>query len=67
MRRAGSSGCGADRPETFGPDATSQVDDRDELWQALGRLPRRQRAVTLGFAGTRFTDPGWLATVREGS
>jgi RNA polymerase sigma-70 factor (sigma-E family) len=27
------------------PDPTSQIDDRDELWQALGRLPRRQRAV----------------------
>jgi hypothetical protein len=22
--------------------------------------------VTIGFAGSRFTDPGWLATVREG-
>jgi RNA polymerase sigma-70 factor (sigma-E family) len=34
-------------PETVGTDATSQVDDRDELWQALGRLPRRQRAVVV--------------------
>lgn len=28
-----------------GGDAVGQVDDRDRLWQALGRLPRRQRAV----------------------
>jgi len=28
-----------------GSDPTSQIDDRDELWQALGRLPRRQQAV----------------------
>jgi len=28
-------------------DATSAVDDRDELWRALGRLPRRQRAVVV--------------------
>lgn len=26
-------------------DAASQVDERDEVWRALGRLPRRQRAV----------------------
>jgi RNA polymerase sigma-70 factor (sigma-E family) len=32
-------------PESTGPDATSQVDDRDQLWQAIGRLPRRQQAV----------------------
>jgi RNA polymerase sigma-70 factor (sigma-E family) len=31
-----------DRP---GTDAHAAVDDRDELWRALGRLPRRQRAV----------------------
>jgi RNA polymerase sigma-70 factor (sigma-E family) len=30
-----------------GPDATAQIDDRDELWQALGRLPRRQQAVVV--------------------
>ncbi len=30
-----------------GSDATSAVDDRDELWRALGRLPRRQRAVVV--------------------
>ena len=27
--------------------ATGQVDDRTDLWQALGRLPRRQRAVVV--------------------
>lgn len=27
------------------PDATRTVDERDLLWQALGRLPKRQRAV----------------------
>ncbi|MFN8077569.1 MAG: SigE family RNA polymerase sigma factor [Kineosporiaceae bacterium] len=27
------------------PDATRHRDDRDEMWTALGRLPRRQRAV----------------------
>ncbi len=26
-------------------DRTAQVDDRDALWQAIGRLPKRQRAV----------------------
>ena len=31
--------------QAHGPDPTAQVDDRDELWQALGRLPRRQQAV----------------------
>ncbi len=37
------------RPGTrrHGGDATSAVDDRDELWRALGRLPRRQRAVVV--------------------
>jgi RNA polymerase sigma-70 factor (sigma-E family) len=28
-------------------DPTAQIDDRDELWQALGRLPRRQRAAVV--------------------
>jgi RNA polymerase sigma-70 factor (sigma-E family) len=28
-----------------GRDPHGQVDDRDALWQALGRLPKRQRAV----------------------
>jgi RNA polymerase sigma-70 factor (sigma-E family) len=32
-------------PESSAPDPTSQIDNRDELWQALGRLPRRQQAV----------------------
>ena len=31
--------------QAHGPDPTAQVHDRDELWQALGRLPRRQQAV----------------------
>lgn len=36
------------RPGTHrGGDATGAVDDRDELWRALGRLPRRQRAVVV--------------------
>lgn len=26
-------------------DAPAEVDERDEVWRALGRLPRRQRAV----------------------
>jgi RNA polymerase sigma-70 factor (sigma-E family) len=30
-----------------GPDPTAHVDARDELWQALGRLPRRQQAVVV--------------------
>lgn len=34
-------------PESSGPDPTTAVDDRDELWQALGRLPRRQQAVVV--------------------
>jgi RNA polymerase sigma-70 factor (sigma-E family) len=28
-------------------DLTGDVDERDELWAALGRLPRRQRAVVV--------------------
>ena len=28
-------------------DATADVDERDRLWAALGRLPRRQRAVVV--------------------
>jgi RNA polymerase sigma-70 factor (sigma-E family) len=32
-------------PDAHGPDPGSQVDDHDELWRALGRLPRRQQAV----------------------
>ncbi len=32
-------------PDRAGPDALDRLDERDELWQALGRLPRRQRAV----------------------
>ncbi len=35
----------ADLPERSGPDAMSGVEDRHGLWPALGRLPRRQRAV----------------------
>jgi RNA polymerase sigma-70 factor (sigma-E family) len=34
-------------PGAPGRDATAQVDDRDALWTALGRLPRRQRAVVV--------------------
>jgi RNA polymerase sigma factor (sigma-70 family) len=30
-----------------GRDAMAEVDDRDALWAALGRLPRRQRAVVV--------------------
>lgn len=30
-----------------GRDATADVDDQDLLWAALGRLPRRQRAVVV--------------------
>ena len=30
-----------------GPDAMGQVDARDQVWTALGRLPRRQRAVVV--------------------
>ncbi len=32
-------------PETASADRTSDVDDRDALWRALGTLPPRQRAV----------------------
>ena len=32
-------------PEVSQRDTTQIVDDRDELWQAMKRLPRRQRAV----------------------
>ena len=32
-------------PERAVADPTHAVDERDRLWQALGRLPRRQRAV----------------------
>ncbi|WP_245601958.1 SigE family RNA polymerase sigma factor [Hamadaea tsunoensis] len=32
-------------PEAAVADRTAQVDTRDQVWQALGRLPRRQRAV----------------------
>ena len=34
-------------PEGFTRDAVRDVDERDELWAALGRLPRRQRAVVV--------------------
>jgi RNA polymerase sigma-70 factor (sigma-E family) len=34
-------------PESSAADPTGRIDDRDELWQALGRLPRRQRAVVV--------------------
>jgi len=32
-------------PEVAATDTMSAIDDREDLWQALGRLPRRQRAV----------------------
>jgi RNA polymerase sigma-70 factor (sigma-E family) len=32
-------------PERGATDHVATVDERDEVWQALGRLPRRQRAV----------------------
>lgn len=35
----------ADVPEQSVPDGTGAVEDRYGLWPALGRLPRRQRAV----------------------
>ena len=36
----------ADPPDVARPDdAQAAVDERDEVWRALGRLPRRQRAV----------------------
>ncbi len=34
-------------PQVPTGDRTEQVDDRDALWQALGRLPKRQRAVVV--------------------
>ena len=34
-------------PEGSARDAMRDVDERDELWAALGRLPRRQRAVVV--------------------
>jgi RNA polymerase sigma-70 factor (sigma-E family) len=38
---------GAHRGGAVQRDATGQVDDRHQLWDALGRLPRRQRAVVV--------------------
>jgi RNA polymerase sigma-70 factor (sigma-E family) len=35
----------AQLPDAAGADAHRAVDERDEMWQALGRLPNRQRAV----------------------
>lgn len=35
----------AEMPELPAPDGTAAVDDRFGLWAALGRLPKRQRAV----------------------
>ena len=36
----------SEMPERSGASAAlNQVDDRDEVWRALGRLPKRQRAV----------------------
>jgi RNA polymerase sigma-70 factor (sigma-E family) len=35
----------ADPPEGAGADPHAALDDRDRLWRALRRLPRRQRAV----------------------
>jgi RNA polymerase sigma-70 factor (sigma-E family) len=32
-------------PRTGGEPPQARVDERDQVWQALGRLPRRQRAV----------------------
>ncbi len=37
----------ADLPELPGPDRTADLDLHDALWQALGRLPRRQRAAVV--------------------
>jgi RNA polymerase sigma-70 factor (sigma-E family) len=34
-----------DMPESAAPDAMGVVEDRHGLWPALGRLPKRQRAV----------------------
>jgi RNA polymerase sigma-70 factor (sigma-E family) len=35
----------AEPPERTTPDGTAAIDDRHRLWPALGRLPKRQRAV----------------------
>lgn len=37
----------AELPELPGPDRTAALDLHDALWQALGRLPRRQRAAVV--------------------
>lgn len=37
----------ADLPELPGPDRTADLDLHDALWQALGRLSRRQRAAVV--------------------
>jgi RNA polymerase sigma-70 factor (sigma-E family) len=34
-------------PEPAGPDPNSGVDERDRVWRALRRLPRRQRTVVV--------------------
>lgn len=34
-------------PEVVGRDAHGDVDERDAVWHALGRLPKRQRAVVV--------------------
>ena len=34
-------------PEDHGTDRHAEVDERERVWQALGRLPRRQRAVVV--------------------
>ncbi|KAB2342718.1 SigE family RNA polymerase sigma factor [Actinomadura rudentiformis] len=45
-RRWGGEDPSADLPERVdGPDEYRSYDDRDAIWQAVGRLPRRQRAV----------------------
>jgi RNA polymerase sigma-70 factor (sigma-E family) len=36
---------GAGRPDGYLPDPAAQHAERDALWQALGRLPTRQRAI----------------------
>ena len=37
----------AELPEQVGPDASAASDDSHDLWAAMGRLPRRQRAVVV--------------------
>lgn len=37
----------AELPEVGVADTTATVDDRDRVWHALARLPRRQRAVVV--------------------